>query len=220
VPKIEIKHRYSLAVLWSGEAESTKAAVEAATKEKASLFTADLEGADLRGADLRGADLEGANLRGANLEGANLEGADLRGADLEGANLRGANLEGADLEGADLEGADLLPIRDDLWAVLSAAPAEVAGLRAAIAEGRIDGSTYEGECCCLVGTLANVAHRLYCDLPGLRPNSERPAERFFLAIRPGDTPETSRFSRLALEWVDEWLSRMREAFGPKETVPA
>ena len=122
----------------------------------------------------------------------------------------------ADLTDAVLTDADLTPIRDDLWAVLSASPSEVVGLRDAIAEGRINGSTYEGECACLVGTLANVRHCKYTELPNLKPSSSRAAERFFLAIRQGDTPETSQFSRLALEWVDSWLANIRAAFA----VPA
>lgn len=126
---------------------------------------------------------------------------------------------GANLTDADLTDANLTPIRDDLWAVLSAAPSEVVGLRAAIAEGRIDGSTYEGDCACLVGTLANVRHVRYDAIPSLRPNSSRPIERFFLAIRKGDTPETSTFSRLALEWTDEWIANMRAAFGHREVAP-
>ena len=178
----------------------------------ANLRDADLRGADLRDANLGGADLRGANLRGANLRGADLRDADLRGANLRDANLRGADLRGADLGGADLRGADLTPIRDDVWAVLASAPAEVDGLRAAIVEGRIDGSTYDGACCCLVGTLANVRHCKYSEIPSLRPNASRPAERFFASIKPGDTPETSPFSKLALEWVDLWLTNMRAAF--------
>src|SRR6185503_11907011 len=101
--KIEIKSRWSGWVLFSLKTSTLKLAVEAAVKQ---------------GANLEGAYLEGAYLKGANLEGANLKGADLKGANLEGANLKGANLQ---------------PIRDDYWAVLSACPAEVQGLRDAIA---------------------------------------------------------------------------------------
>lgn len=135
------------------------------------------------------------------------------GANLSDANLRGANLSGANLVGANLSGADLTPVRDDLWAVLSAAPAEVEALRLAIIEGRVDGSTYNGDCACLVGTIANARHCTAEEIPGLRPNAARPAERFFLGISRGDTPETSQFSALALEWVEQWIGNMKAAFG-------
>ena len=203
--KFDITSRWNGSVLFSLETESMKLAVEAAVKS----------GADLGGADLRGADLGGADLRGADLDGADLREADLRGAHLRGANLRGAHLGEANLDGSDLRGANLTPIRDDIWAVLSSSPAEVSGLREAIAEGRIDGSTYQGKCCCLVGTLATVRHCAYDKIPTLLPNASRPAERFFAAIQPGDTPETSQFSKLALEWVDLWLANMRAAFAVK-----
>lgn len=31
-------------------------------------------------------------------------------------------------------------------------------------------------------------------------------------VNTGDTPETSQFSKLALEWIDLWLANMRAAF--------
>lgn len=52
---IEIKHRYTGAVLFTVEADT--------------LSGANLSGADLRGADLRGADLSGADLSAKNLTG-------------------------------------------------------------------------------------------------------------------------------------------------------
>jgi hypothetical protein len=140
-------------------------------------------------------------------------GADLGDANLREANLRGADLRDANLRGANLGDANLAPIRDDLWAVLSAAPAEVPGLLTAIREGRIDGSTYEGDCACLVGTLEHVAGAPHNTLPLLKANSSRPAEMFFLSINRGDTPETNQFSQLAAAWIEDWLTRMRATFG-------
>jgi len=153
---------------------------------------------------LKGADLRHADLQGANLQGADLQGADLRHANLQGADLRDANLRNATWRGASLQGANLLPVRDDFWAVLSSAPAEVIGLRAALVDGRVDGSTYSGACACLVGTIANVRGCNYERLETLKPNSSRPAERFFMAISEGDTPETNQCSRFAVEWIDAW----------------
>jgi len=86
--KIEIKHRFTKAIIIKGDSASLKEFMEAN------------HGADLCDADLHGADLCGANLCGANLRGANLCDADLCDADLYGANLCGANLHGANLCGA------------------------------------------------------------------------------------------------------------------------
>ena len=212
------------------DADLTRADLTRAVLTDADLTGADLTGADLTDADLTGADLTDADLTYADLTRADLTRAVLTGADLTRAVLTGADLTRADLTdavltrailtGADLTGAVLTPIRDDLWAVLSASPAEVPALRAALAEGRVDGSTYEGECACLVGTLANARRCSYDAIPGLKPASQRAAERFFIAIKRGDTPQTSQFSRIALSWVDDWLHRIRGAFAPVVEVGA
>jgi uncharacterized protein YjbI with pentapeptide repeats len=160
-------------------------------------------------ANLSYANLRDANLSYANLSGANLSGADLSGANLSGADLSGANLSRADLSGANLSDADLRPIRDDIWAILSSAPEEAAAVRDALAAGRVDGSTYSGTCSCLVGTIATARG---CDVADLDRNSARPAERFFMSIRPGHTPENSQHCALAHKWVGEWVDRMRSAF--------
>ena len=171
-----------------------------------------MSGADLSEADLNGADLRHAVLQDAVLQDADLSGADLSDAVLRHAVLRGAVLSGAALSGADLRGADLDQIRDDIFAVLSASPNEVQALRDSIAIGNIDGSVYEGDCACLVGTLAKARHCSYQAIPGLTPNSYRPAEKWFFNIRKGDTPETNQFSKIALCWIDDWLANMRSAF--------
>jgi hypothetical protein len=199
---------------------------------RADLGGADLEMADLAGADLEGADLSNANLlntllgtvfaHGANLHGACLVGADLRHAvfnkaDLRGADLHGAAVRGICLAGADLVGARLDPFKHDLWVVLSTLPGEVAGLREALIAGRVDGSTYSGACACLLGTMANLRGTGGEDLAacGLERDAFRPIERFFLPIRPGDTPGTDEFVRLAVAWIDEWLGRIGTAYVPR-----
>ena len=166
---------------------------------------------------LTGVKLAGVDLRGADLSGADLSGADLRGADLRGANIVRANLADAKLTGADLSGvkgltaeqlasADTREIRRDLLSVLDGSRGEVPALLAALREGRVDGSMYEGECCCLIGTLARAAGVGY---RSLSPDADRPAERWFLAIRPGDTPDNSPVCALTVRWIEERI-RLQE----------
>jgi uncharacterized protein YjbI with pentapeptide repeats len=213
--KIESRHGREL---YATEAASLREVVELAVRPgigidltSADLSGADLSGADLSGAYFPGAILSGANLSGTNFGGANLTDADLGAADLSnakltGTKLTGTKLNGVDLTGTDLAAADLRPIRDDVWAMLSAAPKEATGLRAAITTGRL---VYRGGGGALLRTIANVRDAYV----GTWLDSSRPAERFFMAIRPGDTPETSQVSSIVHQWVDEWLTAMLGAFG-------
>ena len=202
----------------------------------ADLSDTNLSGADLRGADLSDTNLSDANLSDTNLSGANLSDANLSGANLSDANLSDTNLSDANLSGANLSGANLsdtnlsdtnlsdanlsdanlTPIRDDIWAVISSAPSEVSALIDALKNGRVNGSTYSGDCSCLVGTIAIARGCSPLAIDSLQPNSSRPAERFFLGINKGDTPETNQFSALAVQWCQEWLDRMEAAFGKRE----
>ena len=209
-----------------GESDGERADLRGADLRGADLTDAVLRGADLRGAVLTGAVLTGAVLRGADLRGAVLTGADLRGADLRGADLTDAVLTGADLRGADLRDADLRDAvltdavgaswlreaREDIWRVLSWAPAEAPAVLKALEEGRVDGSCYSGECACLVGTIANargvdvdeIPFRLD-DADELAKDADSPAERFFARIRPGHTPDISMDAALAACWVREFI---------------
>ncbi|WP_166872227.1 pentapeptide repeat-containing protein [Massilia mucilaginosa] len=180
----------------------------------ANLSGVNLSGADLSGADLSGANLDGANLSDANLRGADLSDANLSNADLSRADLRSADVCGAILRGARLGGANLLPIRDDLWAVLSSAPREVPALIAALKAGRVDGSTYADRATGLLGTIAAARRVPIGELGTLKPDCMRPAECFFMGIVLGGTPENNQFSALALEWTSQWLGTMRAAFAP------
>ena len=178
---------------------------------------ANLRGADLRDANLRGADLSSANLRGADLRYADLSYADLSSANLRGADLSSANLRGANLRYADLSDADLRSVKADFWAVLTTARKEIPGLITAMREGRIDGSTYSGECACLVGTIANVRH---VSADTLEQDSSRPAEQWFLMINKGDKPGDDSGGGFALQKALEWAEEYCALSGVKLPKPA
>jgi uncharacterized protein YjbI with pentapeptide repeats len=219
---IEIKHRATKAVLHTIKSDSLRgASLSGASLSDASLSDADLRGAylsgaylsgaylrdaDLSGAYLSRADLSDADLRGASLRGAYLRDADLRGAYLRDADLSGASLRGAYLRDADLSGASLRDVHSDFVAVLAASPAEVPALREALVSGKIDGNLYEGECACLIGTIANARKCDYRALgTDLEPDSSRPAERWFLAITPG-LPVTHPVVAITIAWIDAWTA--------------
>ena len=211
--KIEIKHRWTGSILFSTEAENIRDALQQALRSGSNLRGSDLRASDLSGSDLRASDLSGSDLSGSNLRGSDLRGSNLSGSDLRGSNLRGSDLSGSNLSGSNLGASNLRGIRDDLWAVLSSAPKEAEGLRQALMDGNVNGSSYTGMCACLVGTIANLRGVDYRKLGVLQPDSNRPAECFFFAIKKGDTPSNSQLSKLAVTWIDEWLLAMRSAFG-------
>ncbi len=221
--KIEIKNRWTGKLIFEYESENNtiKETVLKAIEAKANLSGANLSWANLSGANLSEANLSGANLSKADLSEANLSWADLSGANLSGANLSEANLSEANLSEANLSKADLSEanlseanlsvIKADFFYVLLNAKKEVGFLKQAVIDGKIDGSTYSGECRCLSGTVEksaiihngqdqekNVKRILDCRA------STRPAERFFLAIRPNDTPENNQASKIVLGWIEQF----------------
>ena len=134
-------------------------------------------------------------------------------ANLIDADLTDANLTDADLTRARMTRADLEPFKQDMIAEILRLPNEIEALRAAMIEGRIDGSTYSGECACLAGTLAKA--RGYDHYNGddidlgtltFHAVSFSPRERWFAMIRKGDTPETNQAAKIALGWLDEAIA--------------
>jgi hypothetical protein len=227
--KIQIKS-YLGTVLFEFEKEGNtiKDTVVEANLRRANLYGADLRRANLYGADLRGANLRGANLyeanlrradlREANLRRANLYGADLRGADLRGADLRGADLRGADLRGADLRGADLKKLPEDfinqasrdMLFIFECLKTELPFLREKLLNGEVDGSQYEGECACLIGTLAKAdggVDKVCKAIPYYVKGTHNAGENWFLNIRKGDTPKNNEFAKHVLKLIDMVLKK-------------
>jgi hypothetical protein len=176
--------------------------------EKPTLKEAVVE-ANLRGANLREADLYEADLREADLRGADLYGADLYEADLRGADLYGANLYEADLYGQSLAKLPTRYINEcsrDILFVLEHLKAEVPYLRKKLLAGEVDGTQYEGECACLVGSLANaddISLDAVCKMiPFYEKGTHNPGEAWFLNIHEGDTPATNEFAAHVLKLID------------------
>lgn len=122
---------------------------------------------------------------------------------MSGAKLTGAKLRNANLTGSNLPEANLNYIKFDVWTVFNYYPHEVRGVQTALREGRIEGRRYEGQCADLIGTIANQRNCSYQSLV-IKPDSSRPAERWFFAIQRGDTPENSPIVKLTEEWIEEW----------------
>ncbi len=128
--------------------------------------------------------------------------------------LTDAVLTDADLTGAVLRGAVLRGFKADLIAEILKLPNELENLRETLIAGKVDGSTYTGECACLAGTIANhrkiegMASGFEIKDNGLAfiADSSSPREQWFMNIRKGDTPKTNSCAKIALEWIDEAIS--------------
>ena len=187
--------KLGLAIKW---ARASNAYLRGADLSDADLSNAYLRNAYLSNADLSGADLSNADLRGADLRNTDLSNTDLRGADLRGADLSGADLSGADLRNAYLSNADLRPIKADFFMILAMGHTEVPQLIKALRDGKVNGSTYEGECACLVGTLENGGAK------GIPHQPSSPAEVWFAPIREGDKPGDDTEGGFRAKWALGW----------------
>jgi hypothetical protein len=90
---------------------------------------------------------------------------------------------------------------------------EIPFLRQTLLDGKIDGSTYSGDCACLAGTMAHAKQIDEYDGENIQAceglvvpvNANSPREKWFMGIREGDTPETSQIAKITLLWIDEAL---------------
>ena len=184
-------------------ANLSRANLNDADLSDANLSRAYLIGAILNDTSLSRADLSGAYLSRAKFRGADLSRADLSRAFLRDVNFSGADLSRANLSGADLRDANLNEVREEFFAKNSQQPEEVPGLRGLLMEGRIEGTSYDGDCSCYVGSLERLAnqHGKECRI---QRDPRSLIERWFLGIKRGDTPETNPISAIVVEWIDEW----------------
>ena len=149
--------------------------------------------------------------RDANLRGADLYGADLRSADLRGADLRDANLYGADEK--TLPQDYINQCSRDILFILGCLKAEVPALKQMLIDGKVDGSQYEGECACLLGSLANAdggMDKVCAAIPFYEKGTHNYGEMFFTNIKEGDTKDTNWFVAHAIKLCDMVLTAAKE----------
>jgi hypothetical protein len=96
-------------------------------------------------------------------------------------------------------------IKKDFFDRLLLAKHEATGLYDHLMRGKIDGTSYEGECACFVGTVAKICHQDYQKLTsGLKPDSNSPTEKWFMGILKGDTPQSNQVSNITASWIEEF----------------
>ena len=130
--------------------------------------------------------------------------ANLSYSDLRGSDLSYSNLSGSDLRGSYLSGSDLSVFRRDIEHVLFCNPNEAQAVVDALEAGKVDGSFYEGECACLVGTIRNARG---CELNAIEMDSNRPAERWFTQFVPGRSCENYSPAKLTADWIRDWIAK-------------
>ncbi len=102
------------------------------------------------------------------------------------------------------ESGALESIRFDFFGRMLVLKSEVEALKQSLIKGEINGSSYTGQCCCFMGTVAKSANCEYTELPGIKPDASSDTERWFMAIKIGDTPKNSLFVKQTVEWINQF----------------
>lgn len=123
---------------------------------------------------------------------------------------------------------ELDQVKADFFNILDKAPWEAFAVRQAVRQGKIDGKSYFGDCCCIKGIIArNVGLDLRPNLSDIRTinisnsktfqnsygiglsASHSPLEQYIMHIRPGETPENNPECKQLLEWLDEYITGLK-----------
>lgn len=101
---------------------------------------------------------------------------------------------------------------------------ELPALREQLLAGQINGTQYEGECACLIGSLAkgvaikddpdtdtteamgDFINQVCESIPYYEKGLHNVSEQWFYQIREGDTPDNNEFAAHALKLIDQVLA--------------
>ncbi len=94
--------------------------------------------------------------------------------------------------------------------IFQALKSELPFLREKLIKGEVNGTQYEGDCACLIGTLGNAnggVDKVCNVIPYYERGLHNPGEQWFWQIREGDTPENNFFADHALKLIDKVLEK-------------
>ena len=118
-----------------------------------------------------------------------------------GANLRDANLRNIPQSYINQCSRDMLFIFQHL-------KKELPFLREKLVKGEVDGTQYDGECACLIGSLGNAddgVENVCKTIPYYDKGLHNFGEQWFWQIHKGDTPKNNEFAKHALLLIDSIL---------------
>ncbi len=81
--------------------------------------------------------------------------------------------------------------------------------------GLMDGRQYGSieSCGCFLGSAAKKARLSvddFCKKLGIKKNADSPAEKWFMGVSVGDTPENNYAAKKGVEWIEEAIKEMDE----------
>jgi hypothetical protein len=143
----------------------------------------------------------------------------LRSAGCSASELRSAGCSASELRSA---GYSLSALHEKTYEEDIKAKAKLMGIDESsfvidtIARGLMNGREYGTvkSCGCLLGTAAKKAGQsveAYCAARKIVKDSDSPAERWFLAVSIGDTPENNDAAKMGVKWISEAIAEMRGA---------
>jgi hypothetical protein len=88
---------------------------------------------------------------------------------------------------------------------------ELPYLRDKLVKGEIDGTQYDGDCACLIGSLGHgdesKVDKVCKAIPYYEKGLHNYGEQWFWNIKKGDTPKNNEFAEHALKLIDSVLEK-------------
>ena len=180
------------------------------------LRSAGYSASDLRRASYSASDVLSAGYSASALRRAGYSASALLSASYSASDLLSAGYSASALRRAGYSASDVLSLetscKEDVQAKAKKMDRDEAAFVAQqLRLGLLDGSTYGAvdSCGCFLGTAARAAGKTvseYCQFHGIKKDGSSPAEKWFMDVSIGDTPENNYAAQKGVEWIEEVLA--------------